>query len=389
MKRSNKEISQWMLQRKLDSLYRKTRKVESKQHVNLVVDGKEVLSFCSNDYLGLASHPRLISALQNGADKYGVGSGASHLVSGHSIEHELLESELAAFTGREDALLFSNGYMANLGIVSSLMDRRGVVFQDRLNHASLIDAGRLSQSRIKRYPHNDMVVLEEKIASCGATNTMIATDAVFSMDGDKAHIDEIVQLSKLNNAWVLVDDAHGFGVLGATGAGLLEEYQVTQDEVPLYMATLGKAVGVSGAFVAGSKLHIDYIRQQARSWIYTTAQPAALAAVTRESLKLLQEESWRRDKLIHLITMFKQGALQLGLELLDSDTPIQAIVVGRNDKVIEISENLFKEGILVTAIRPPTVPSGTARLRVTFSAHHKQSDIRRLLVALEKQIKCH
>ena len=389
MKKNDIELLNWLAQRKKDSLYRQTHKIETGQHVKLSIKGKKILSFCSNDYLGLASHPKIIAAFKKGVDQYGVGSGGSHLVTGHSIEHDKLEKELAEFTNREDALLFSNGYMANLGIVTSLMEPGDIVFQDRLNHASLIDASRLSGSKMKRYLHNDMVALARKIDSNRAANTMIATDGVFSMDGDIANIDEIINLSQINNAWVLVDDAHGFGVLGQRGSGVLEASNTSQDDVPLYMATLGKAVGVSGAFVAGSKLHMDYIRQRARTWMYTTASPPALAVSTRVAISLIQEESWRRERLISLIAEFRTGAIQLGLKLLDSSTAIQAVIIGSNNKALEISENIFKKGILVTAIRPPTVPNNTARLRITLSALHESADIRQLLGALEQQLKCH
>ncbi|MCK5726100.1 MAG: 8-amino-7-oxononanoate synthase [Thiotrichaceae bacterium] len=386
MERNDAKIKAWLAQRELDCLYRKTRQVIGKQQVNLTIDGQQVLSFCSNDYLGLASHSKVIKALQEGAEKYGVGSGASHLVTGHHYEHEELERELAEFTGREAALLFSSGYMANIGVVTAMMGRSDSVFQDRLNHASLLDASGLSGSKMIRYPHNNMASLTKKLAMSATKNTMIVTDAVFSMDGDKANIIELVKLAHDYKAWILLDDAHGFGVLGDHGAGLLEEKGLSQQDVPLYMATLGKAIGVSGAFVAGSQLHIEYLRQQARPWIYTTASSPALATAIRQSLKMVRSDDWRREKLSDLIFQFRRDTASLGLNLLDSTTPIQAVIVGSNNKAIEISQGLLKEGILVTAIRPPTVPKGTARLRITLSALHSEEDIVRLVAALDKYL---
>ena len=383
MKRDKELIKRWLDERKQASLYRRAKVSSTPQQPKMVIDGTEVLSFCSNDYLGLANHPKVIDAFTEASHRYGVGSGASHLVNGHSVEHELLELELAEMTGRESALLFSTGYMANVGVVAALMDRGDVVFQDRLNHASLIDASLLSGAKLVRYPHNDMMSLEDKLTAHAKENTMLLVDGVFSMDGDVADISTLAKLSQQYQAWLMVDDAHGFGVLGEHGAGLVQASGANEADVPLLMATLGKAVGVSGAFVAGSAEIIDYLKQTARTWIYSTAMPSALAAASRASLKLIQQESWRRDKLFELIAQFKEGANQRGFNLLPSDTAIQPVLLGDSQQAIKVSERLLQRGVMVTAIRPPTVPKGTDRLRITLSASHEKKDIDILLNSLE------
>ncbi|MCP3848922.1 MAG: 8-amino-7-oxononanoate synthase [Gammaproteobacteria bacterium] len=374
---------------KQQSLYRQRKITEGPQQVHLNSNGKKVLSFCSNDYLGLANHPDIAQALKKGVDTYGVGSGAAHLVSGHSRAHHELEEALAEYTGRSRALLFSTGYMANLGIVNALMGKGDTVFQDKLNHASLIDASLLSSSfsgsQLKRYRHNDMASLTallEKNHSEGSRK-LIMSDSVFSMDGDLAPVSQLSSICQKHDAWLMLDDAHGFGVLGKNGAGVAEEYSLDQEQLPIYMATLGKAMGVFGAFVAGSDVLIETLIQKSRSFIYTTAMPPALAQATLMSLKVAQQESWRRDKLKQLIQQFRSGAQQLGLSLMDSQTAIQPILVGDNETALEMSQALEQQGILVTAIRPPTVPKGTARLRVTLCAEHEACDVERLLSALE------
>ncbi len=384
MRRDDAEIKKWLDKRKSQFLYRKPKVISTPQQPRMVVDGKKVLSFCSNDYLGLANHPHVIEALVSATHQYGVGSGASHLVNGHSVEHELLEQELAEMTGRESVLLFSTGYMANLGIVSALMNKGDVVFQDRLNHASLIDAGLLSSAKLIRYRHNDIKVLEKKLKAYPDKNKMLLSDGVFSMDGDCADIAGLVALSQQHKAWLMIDDAHGFGVLGAQGGGLVNANGFSQNDVPLLMATLGKAVGVSGAFVAGSHDHINYLRQTSRTWIYSTAMPSPLAAASRASLRIIQKESWRREKLLELIALFKQGAKEKGLNLLPSDTAIQPVLIGDSEQAITTSQRLIEQGILVTAIRPPTVPKHTDRLRITLSASHEAADILNLLKGLER-----
>ncbi|MGM0594148.1 MAG: 8-amino-7-oxononanoate synthase, partial [Pseudomonadota bacterium] len=349
--------------------------------------GRELLSFCSNDYLGLANHPAVVAALKRGADDYGVGGGAAHLVNGHSRAHHQLEEELATFTNRPRALLFSTGYMANLGVVSALAGPGDGVFEDRLNHASLLDAGLLSRARLSRYPHADAIALEGKLGTSKAGEKLVLTDGVFSMDGDIAPLPELAATAKAHDAWLMVDDAHGMGVLGKTGAGSLEHFGLGIDEVPILMGTLGKGFGSFGAFVAGSEALIEYLINTARPYIYTTATPPALAEATRASLRLVQSEGWRREKLQTLIQRLREGAQQLGLQLMDSPTPIQPLLVGDTKTAVGMSEALLGRGILISAIRPPTVPEGTARLRITLSAAHTEAQVDRLLDALEAVVR--
>lgn len=371
-------------------LYRRTRTADSPQQPHMTIDGKPMLVFCSNDYLGLANHPDIISAFRQAANEYGVGSGAAHLVSGHSRPHQQLEEALAEFTGRERALLFSTGYMANLGVANALLSNRNdTVYEDRLNHASLVDAGLLSGAKMVRYLHNDVASLGKRLltADTDEITRLILTDGVFSMDGDVAPVQKLALVAREHNAWLMVDDAHGLGVLGKTGAGLLEAEALNQSDVHILMGTLGKALGTAGAFVAGSNDLIEYLIQTARTWIYTTAQPPAIAAATLASLKLVQSENWRREHLQALIKQFREGATQLGLPLMPSATPIQPILIGSSEQAINLSQKLEKCGLWVTAIRPPTVPAGTARLRVTLSAAHTVADVDKLLLALESHFR--
>lgn len=348
------------------------------------VDGRSCINFCSNDYLGLTGHADIRRALGAAAERHGAGSGAAHLVTGHSPEHHALEQELAAFVGRERALLFSTGYMANLGVASALLSRADAVFEDRLNHASLLDAGLASGARFVRYAHNDVAHLQRKLAQSSARRKLVITDAVFSMDGDCAPLTRLVDGCTRHNAHLMVDDAHGFGVLGVQGRGSLSAAALSAQQVPIYMATLGKAAGVAGAFVAGSEALIETLIQKARTYIYTTAMPPAVAAATRVALQLIQRDDWRRLHLQQLIDRFRQGARQLGLQLLDSTTAIQPIVLGDAFAAVTASEALLQRGLLVTAIRPPTVAAGTARLRVTLSAAHSEADVEQLLQALSE-----
>ena len=372
-------------QRRARQLYRQRRILESPQAAHIVVDGKSCINFSSNDYLGLANHPRVVAAFTSAAQRYGVGSGASHLVCGHSSEHHLLEQELAAFTGRQRVLLFSTGYMANLGVINALLGKGDFIFEDKLNHASLLDAGQLCGARMQRFLHNDIPALERRLSACATgAKKLIAVDGVFSMDGDCAPLVEMAALAKSHNAWLMVDDAHGFGILGASGAGLLQQCELGQDEVPVLMATLGKAVGTFGAFVAGSDSLIETLIQQARSYIYTTALPPAVAAASRESLRLLHEEAWRRSHLQQLIQRLRVGMEQLELELLPSETAIQPLLLGDAATALKVSDALFELGFFVPAIRPPTVPRGTARLRIALSAGHSERDIEGLLGAMER-----
>jgi len=371
-----------LTERRAAKLYRSRRVLESPQTPQVVVDGKEYIAFCSNDYLGLANHPDVISAFQKAANQFGVGSGASHLVAGHSSEHHALEEELAVFTGRERALLFSAGYMANMGAITALVGQGDAIFEDRLNHASLLDAGLLSGARFQRFLHNDITNLQTRLDKTEAERKLIVVDGVFSMDGDCAPLTELAALAQKNNAWLMVDDAHGFGCLGKTGGGSAEYFGLSQTELPILMGTLGKAFGTFGAFIAGSETLIETLIQFSRSYIYTTAMPPAVAAATRVSLRLLQEENWRREHLQQLIARFRTGAQQLGLQLLDSFSPIQPIIIGDEARTLDIAEKLAERGILIIAIRPPTVAAGSSRLRITFSAEHSIEQVDKLLLAL-------
>jgi 8-amino-7-oxononanoate synthase len=372
-------------QRRAAQLYRHRRLLASPQAAQVVVDGRPCTNFSSNDYLGLASDPRVLAAFNRGAEAYGVGSGASHLVCGHSVEHHALEEELAAFTGRERALLFSTGYMANIGAATALLQRGDYIIEDKLNHASLLDGGQLSGARLQRFAHNDTAGLRRRLESCPANaKVLVAVDGVFSMDGDCAPLAEIAALASSHQAWLMVDDAHGFGVLGEDGAGLLQKIGLGQREVPVLMATFGKALGTFGAFVAGSDELVETLIQGARSYIYTTALPPAVAAATRESLRIAQRESWRREHLQALVSRLRHGSEQLGLALMPSGTAIQPLLIGGAVSAMQVSEKLFEQGFFVPAMRPPTVPRDTSRLRITVTAAHSEEDIDRLLQALEQ-----
>ena len=375
------DLSARLAARRADNLYRHRPLLESPQGPQVVVDGQPLLAFCNNDYLGLANHPQVIEAWQQGASRWGVGGGASHLVIGHSRPHHALEEALAEFTGRPRALLFSNGYMANLGAVTALVGQGDTVLEDRLNHASLLDAGLLSGARFSRYLHNDAASLAKRLEKA-VGNTLVVTDGVFSMDGNVADVPALAREAKAKGAWLMVDDAHGFGALGATGGGIVEHFGLGLDDVPVLIGTLGKAFGTSGAFVAGSEALIESLIQFARPYIYTTSQPPALACATLKSLELLRSEHWRREHLNRLIGQFRQGAEQMGLQLMDSFTPIQPILVGDSAQAVRLSQQLRARGLLVTAIRPPTVPAGGARLRVTLSAAHTEAQVQLLLNAL-------
>jgi len=369
--------------RRAEHLYRQRPLLESPQGPEVIVDGKPLLAFCNNDYMGLASHPEVIAAWQAGAERWGVGGGASHLVIGHSTPHHALEEALAEFTGRPRALLFSNGYMANLGTVTALVGQGDTVLEDRLNHASLLDAGLLSGARFSRYLHNDCNSLASRLDKA-VGDTLVVTDGVFSMDGDVADLPALAKAAKAKNAWLMVDDAHGFGPLGASGAGIVEHFGLGIDDVPVLIGTLGKSFGTAGAFVAGSEELIETLIQFARPYIYTTSQPPALACATLKSLELLRTEHWRREHLTALIKQFRAGAQALGLELMDSFTPIQPILIGDSGRALRLSQLLRERGVMVTAIRPPTVPAGSARLRVTLSAAHSEAQVQLLLQALEQ-----
>jgi len=376
-----RKLHEVLNERRAQHLYRTRRILESPQGVELRADGADLLSFCSNDYLGLANDARVIAAFKAGAEAYGVGSGSSHLITGHQRPHHALEEEIAAFVGTERALLFSTGYMANLGVAGALLDRRATAFEDKLNHASLIDAARLSGAAVKRYPHLDMTQLAARLATVQGEK-LILTDGVFSMDGDVAPLPQLVALAGQHDARLLVDDAHGIGVLGAGGRGSFEHFGLRPGNPAILLGTLGKAFGTFGAFIAGDDDLIEYLIQQARTYIYTTALPPAVAEATRASLRIIQEEGWRREALKERITEFRAGATQLGFALLDSSTPIQPVILGDAEAAVTASEALRARGILVPAIRPPTVPAGSARLRVSFCSLHTASHVERLLEAL-------
>lgn len=363
---------------------RRTRRVlQSPQTARVTVDGRKYLAFCSNDYLGLASHPRLVQAAQEGCARYGVGAGASHLILGHGTAHQALEEALARFVGLPLGLLFSTGYMANMGAVTALVGRDDAIFADRLNHASLNDACLLSRAAFKRYPHHDLGALEKLLSVTHARRKLVATDAVFSMDGDIAPVPELVALAERYDAWLLLDDAHGFGVLGNRGRGVLSHYGIESPRV-IYMATLGKAAGVFGAFVAAQAEVVEMLVQRARSYLYTTAMPPLLAHALLESLRLIEAEQWRRDRLSQLIAMLKEGLAACRWQLVLSDTAIQPLIIGGNAEAVAVSEQLARRGILVPAIRPPTVPQGTARLRISLSAAHTVDDVAQLVGALDE-----
>lgn len=368
-------------QRRTADLYRQRPLLQSPQGPEVVVDGQPLLAFCSNDYLGLANHPEVIAAWRAGAERWGVGGGASHLVIGHSAPHHEVEEALAELTGRPRALLFSTGYMANLGALTALVGQGDTVLQDRLNHASLLDAGLLSGARFNRYLHNDAASLASRLDKA-VGNTLVVTDGVFSMDGDIADLPALAATAKARDAWLMVDDAHGLGTLGRNGGGIVEHFGLSHEQVPVLIGTLGKACGTAGAFVAGSEELIECLIQFARPYIYTTSQPPALACATLRSLQLLRSEHWRREHLAALIQQFRTGAEQIGLQLMDSFTPIQPILIGDSARALRLSQMLRERGLLVTAIRPPTVPAGSARLRVTLSAAHSAAQVQLLLDAL-------
>ena len=376
------------LQRQLDEraalgLLRSRRTLTSPQSPHIVVDGKPDLAFCSNDYLGLASHPQLIAALQQGAQQWGVGAGAAHLVSGHFDAHHQLEQQLASFVGKPAALLFSTGYMANLGVVQALVGKDDTVFADKLNHASLNDAMQLSRAEVKRYRHGDLAQLAQLLAQTKNGRKLLITDAVFSMDGDIAPLRELLALCEQHDAWLYVDDAHGFGVLGAQGRGSLAHFGIASKRI-IHMATLGKAAGVSGAFVAAEQAVIDTLVNHAHSYVYTTATPPALSVALSQSLQLIAQGDELRAHLHRLVTQLRNGLSDLPWQLMPSDTAIQPLLIGDNKRALSLSEGLRARGIWVAAIRPPTVPQGTARLRITLSAAHSEADVDNLVGALHE-----
>ncbi|MBK8017041.1 MAG: 8-amino-7-oxononanoate synthase [Betaproteobacteria bacterium] len=375
------DFAQSLEELETSGLLRRRRVVRGKQGATLEVDGEPMLAFASNDYLGLASDPRISRAVAEAIERCGVGGGASHLISGHHEEHERAEDALARFVGLPRALLFSSGYMANSGIVPALAGRGDAVFSDALNHACLIDGARLSRADVHVFPHGDMDALNERLARSSARRRLILSDAVFSMDGDIAPLARLVELCERHDALLLLDDAHGFGVLGAEGRGTLAHCNVKSDRI-LYLGTLGKAAGVAGAFVAGASQLIEWLIQRARTYIFTTAMPPMLAAGVRAAVDAIAADEWRRTRLRDHARRLRDGLRELPWPLLASDTAIQPLMVGDNRASLTLMERLWQAGVWVPAIRPPTVPDGTARLRISLSAAHTPEHIDRLVEGL-------
>ena len=370
-------------QRKVDGLLRQRRLLDSPQAEHIVANNEHFLSFCSNDYLGLANHPDLIATMQSAAQASGVGSGASNLITGHHRYHDNLEKQLAKFVQMPAALLFSTGYMANIGVISALMGRNDAVFADKLNHACLNDGAFLSRATFHRFPHNDVVALEALLKTSAAKHKLIAADAVFSMDGDMAPLPEYLSLCEKYDAYLYVDDAHGFGVLGEHGQGTLNHFNLKSPRI-IMMATLGKAAGVAGAFVAGEQVVIEYLIQKANSYVYSTPAPPALSATLSTSVSLIEQGDHLRSHLRTLIAYLKDNLNSKKWQLMPSDTAVQPLVVGGNHEALALSEYLQSCGVLVPAIRPPTVPVGTSRLRISLSAAHSIEDIQKLIKVLHQ-----
>ncbi len=370
-------------QRKVDGLLRQRRLLDSPQAEHIVANNQHFLSFCSNDYLGLANHPDLIATMQSAAQASGVGSGASNLITGHHRYHDNLEKQLAKFVQMPAALLFSTGYMANIGVISALMGRNDAVFADKLNHACLNDGAFLSRATFHRFPHNDVVALEALLKTSTAKHKLIAADAVFSMDGDMAPLPEYLSLCEKYDAYLYVDDAHGFGVLGEHGQGTLNHFNLKSPRI-IMMATLGKAAGVAGAFVAGEQVVIEYLIQKANSYVYSTPAPPALSATLSTSVNLIEQGDHLRSHLRTLIAYLKDNLNSKKWQLMPSDTAVQPLVVGGNHEALALSEYLQSCGVLVPAIRPPTVPVGTSRLRISLSAAHSIEDIQKLIKVLHQ-----
>ena len=365
-------------------LFRSRRVVESPQDREIVVDGRTLLNFSSNDYLGLASDPRIAQAFQDGIRTWGTGSGASHLISGHTAAHHALEEELAAFVERPRALLYGSGYTANVGVINALLSIGDQVFEDRLNHASLLDGGWISRADFHWFEHRDIqqlrcIVAERTNLPC---RRLIVSDGVFSMDGDQCHLDELIALAQGTDSWLQIDDAHGIGVYGEHGKGTVDPAHYSTQDVPVLIGTLGKSFGTAGAFVAGEEALIETLIQKSRNYIFTTAMPAALACATSRSLEIVKNESWRRDRLNSLVRRFQDGVRTLNLPVPESNSPIQPLVLGDTDTTLSVSRSLEDQGCFVVPIRPPTVPVDTSRLRITFTAAHSHEDVDRLLEAL-------
>ena len=377
------ELQQAMDTLRVDGLQRQRRTLHTPCGPLAEVDGRQLISFCSNDYLGLANDPALIEAACAGARCWGVGSGASHLVSGHLEPHAALEDQLAEFSGFARALLFSTGYLANLGIIPTLVGRGDAVFADRLNHASLIDAVQLSRADSQRYAHGDVESLERLLSASTAKRKLIVSDAVFSMDGDLAPLPALLALAERFDAWLVIDDAHGFGVLGRQGRGSIDHFRLPASPRLLYMGTLGKAAGGAGAFVAGDATVIEWLTQRARAYIFTTAGSPMVACALSASLRLIADGEARRQHLWQLIAQLRDGLADSGWRLLPSPTAIQPLIVGDNQRALQLAAALYERGLWVPAIRPPTVPAGTARLRISLTAAHQPAQVTALVDALQ------
>jgi 8-amino-7-oxononanoate synthase len=373
------ELDRGLLKRRRATLATASRAAE---WPNVTVDGRHAVDFCSNDYLALARHPDIAAAMAAAAVRHGAGSGASHLVAGHGLEHARLEEELALFTGRTRALLFSTGYMANLAVLGALARRGEQVLLDRLCHASLIDAALLCRARLKRFAHADAAAAARALEASAGTAALVATDGVFSMDGDIAPLAELARDARVHDAWLVVDDAHGLGVLGPTGRGSLEQCGLDEQAVPVLVGTLGKAFGTFGAFAAGPADVIELLLQKGRPYAYTTALPQPLAAATRRALVIAAREPWRRERVLQLARRFSQAARELDVPVMASATPIQPVLLGSTARVLRAQEELLNAGFWVVAIRPPTVAPGSSRLRVTLSAGHSEDQVDALVEAL-------
>ena len=371
-------------QQKNQALYRQRRLITIRKENFIGYTGKAYLNFCSNDYLGLSLHPKVIAAFKQGSDDYGVGSGASQLVSGHYTPHDELEKACAEFLQREAALVFSSGYLANVGVVNALVNRNDAIFADRLNHASLVDAAQLSRATLYRYAHNSNTHLEERIERATQAKKLIISDSVFSMRGDSANVVAMADIAAKYHALLMLDDSHGMGVLGKNGRGVVEYTGLPQEQVPILMSSFGKALGGMGAVVSGSRTLIEHLLQFARTFTYNTGIPPAMAYAMLASLQVIQEENWRREKLFYLINFFKKEADRLELSFLSSETPIQSFLIGSNEITLSLSQFLLEKGYFVFAVRPPTVPPREAGLRITLNCMHTEKQIQQLLGFLKK-----
>lgn len=381
-----RRLAEELARRRDQQLYRRRRSVEALGDARVRIDGRPCRNFSSNDYLGLAADPALREAMQRALAEVPAGSGAAHLITGHGPEHAALEEELAELVQRPRALLFSTGYMANVGTINALIQPGDLVLQDRLNHASLLDGGWLSRGRMERYKHLDLADLDARLAASEAEHRLVVSDSVFSMDGEIAPLAELAALCERRNATLMVDDAHGFGVLGPRGGGTVLAAGLGTDQVPVYVGTLGKAMGTFGAFVAGSEELIEYLIQRARTYVYTTALPPAVAAATRAALRMSRQQTWRQAHLNSLIERFQQGLTRAGITPPASQTAVQPLIVGEAGLTLQLATTLEAEGFLITPIRPPTVPEGTARLRITLSAAHSEADVDALVSALVRHL---